>query len=373
MLDFDEGPAAGTAELRERVRALTARWRDTGRYEPRPDNWMRGFDPEFSAALAAAGLIGLTWPVEYGGAALRNVDRLAVTEELLRAGAPVAAHWMADRQIGPAVLRHGSEELRRELLPDMVAGRAVYCLGMSEPEAGSDLASVRTTATERPDGTFVLRGRKVWTTNAHRATHMYVLARTDPGERKHEGLSEFIIDMDTPGITVSPIPDIAGEHHFNEVLIDDAVVPARRIVGERGRGWSQVVEQLSFERGGPERALSSYILLAGILAGPRAADGSLDVQIGQAVARLAMLRRLAYRVARLMDNGAAPVQEAATLKLLGNTFEQDLVDLARQAHDGPLTADSLVGQALMSMPGFTIRGGAADVMLSLIARQESVA
>lgn len=373
MFDFDEGPDADAAGVRARVRALASEWCEAGRYQPRPDNWMRGFDPAFSAALAEQGLIGLTWPVEYGGAGLRNVDRMAATEELLRVGAPVAAHWMADRQIGPAVLRHGGEELRRELLPDMVAGRAVYCLGMSEPEAGSDLASVRTTATEQPDGTYLLRGRKVWTTNAHRATHIYVLARTDIGERKHDGLSEFIVDMDSPGISVSPILDIAGEHHFNEVLFEDVVIPARRMVGVRGHGWAQVVEQLSFERGGPERVLSSYVLLAGLLASPKVADGSLDVEIGRAVARLAALRRLAYRVALRMDSGVAPVQEAATLKLLGNTFEQDLVNLARNAYGGHLSADSLIGQAMMAMPGFSIRGGAADVMLSLIARQERVA
>ncbi|MFE7421094.1 acyl-CoA dehydrogenase family protein [Rhodococcus sp. NPDC057529] len=373
MLDFATGRDDAANEVRLRVRELVESWKSAGRFEPRPDNWMRGFDPEFSAALAEQGLIGLTWPVEYGGAGRRNVDRLAATEELLRAGAPVAAHWMADRQIGPAVLRHGSEELRRELLPDMLAAKSVYCLGMSEPEAGSDLAAVRTTGREAPDGTFVIRGRKVWTTNAHRASHIYVLARTDPAERKHDGLSEFIIDMTSPGISVSPIPDLAGQHHFNEVVFDDVVVPAHRIVGRRGNGWKQVVEQLSFERGGPERVLSSYPLLDQILADNKTADESFDEEIGRIVARLAVLRRLANRVARRMDEGAAPVQEAATLKLLGNGFEQDLVDLARRVSAGSVGPDTLVGQALMAMPGFTIRGGAADVMLSLIARQEVVA
>jgi acyl-CoA dehydrogenase len=370
MLDFGMREDEVTRAYRSRARATADAWREAGKYVPSPDNWMRGFDPDFSAELSRQGLVGMTWPKRYGGGGARNVDRLAVTEELLRAGAPVAAHWMADRQIGPAVLRHGSPELIGELLPGMIAARSVYCLGMSEPEAGSDLASVRTTAREHGDG-YLLRGRKVWTTGAHRATHMYVLARTDRGERKYDGLSEFVLDMDSPGVYVEPIPDIAGEHHFNEVTFDDVPVPARRLIGERGRGWAQVVEQLSFERGGPERFLSSYPLMAGIVGHPHAAGGGHDERIGSMVARLGALRRLARHVAALMDEGKAPVRESATLKLLGNAFELDLVDLARTVHGGPVPLGSMIGGAIVAMPGFGIRGGAADVLLSLIARQEA--
>src|SRR5438067_12256745 len=229
--------------LRQQVRDLTGRWRAEGRYTPGSDSWVRGFDLEFSRELAELGLIGLSWPAEYGGAGLSNVARLAVTEELLRAGAPVAAHWMGDRQIGPSVIRHGSARLRQEILPGIISADFVFCLGMSEPDAGSDLASVRTLAT-RTEGGWRVDGRKIWTSGAHRATHAYLLARTERGEKKHHGLTEFIVDMDTRGITVSPIVDLTGEHHFNEVSFEDVFVPDHRVLGEVGNGWRQVVGQL---------------------------------------------------------------------------------------------------------------------------------
>lgn len=369
-------PVTGSAvaDLRRQVRDLTTQWRVQGRYTPRSDNWMRGFAPDFSRELARRGLLGLAWPTEYG-AGLGQVARLAVTEELLRAGAPVAAHWIGERQIGPAVLRYGSPELRAEILPLIARAEAVFCLGMSEPEAGSDLAAVRTTAEAVPGG-WTVDGRKMWTTGAHHATHVYLLARTARTERKQHGLTEFVVDMDTAGIQVTPIVDLAGEHHFNEITFSDVHVPAHRLLGTVGQGWRQVVEQLSFERGGPERVLSTYPLLARCveaLAGDPPHAGDLCIDLGRLTARLATLRRLALQVARLVDEGQAPTVEAATLKYLGNAFENDVVDFARRVcrriPDPALRA--AFDQALLASPGFTIRGGAADVLLSLIAKQET--
>ena len=258
-------------DLRRVVRDLVGAWDFT----PRCDAWMRGYDPAFSAELARRGLIGMTWPKEAGGSGRSNVARLVVTEELLRAGAPVAAHWIADRQIGPAILRNGSPALRAEILPGIAAGQLTFCLGMSEPDSGSDLASVRTRAVRDVDRDgWRLTGRKIWTTLAHRATHAYVLARTgsDTGEAgkadrgdktdKHDGLTEFVVDMSAPGVSVRPLEDLGGEHHFNEVTFDDVFVPAGRVIGAEGAGWKQVTEQLSFERGGMERVLSTYPLFA---------------------------------------------------------------------------------------------------------------
>jgi alkylation response protein AidB-like acyl-CoA dehydrogenase len=360
--------------LRRDVRDLIARWRAENRFVPSSDNWLRGFDPAFSKELARLGLIGLTWPVEYGGGGLSNVARLAVAEELLRAGAPVAAHWIADRQIGPSVLRHGSERLRREILPGIVSADLVFCLGMSEPEAGSDLASVRTFAAA-VDGGWLIRGHKTWTSGAHHATHCYVLARTEPAEQKHVGLSEFIVDMDSPGITVSAIVDLTGEHHFNEVLFDDVFVPEHRVLGELGNGWRQVIEQLSFERGGPERILSSYPLLAevvGAVAAPPngdAPDVDVLVELGELTARLGALRGLSLQIAESLDRGAVPVQQSATLKYLGNAFEADVIEFARKVMPGA-ARDSAFGHSLLTSPGYPIRGGAAEVLLSLIANAE---
>ncbi|GAA4883125.1 acyl-CoA dehydrogenase family protein [Saccharopolyspora cebuensis] len=355
-------------ELRDQVRELCRTWRDAGRYRPRPDAWLRSFDPEFSRELAARGWIGMTWPREVGGAGRSHLARLVVTEELLRAGAPVAAHWIGDRQIGPSILRHGTPRLRAEILPGIVAADHVFCLGMSEPDAGSDLAAVRTTAAP-VDGGWSVTGRKIWTSHAHRATHAYLLARTGREADKHAGLTEFVVDMSAPGVAVSPIVDMAGSHHFNEVVLDEVFVPGHRVIGEVGQGWRQVTEQLAHERGGPERVLSTYPVLAGLL---ETADDTAAAEIGELIARLAGLRALCVRVAEELDAGRAPVRAAATLKYLGTAFERDVLDVARRAAGGdPVAPDSPLGEALLASPGFGIRGGASEVLLSLLAKEEA--
>ncbi|WP_425839956.1 acyl-CoA dehydrogenase family protein [Streptomyces fractus] len=371
---MDTSPTTDTcADLRGQVRELTAQWRSDGRYTPRSDSWLRSFDLDFSKELAARGLVAMTYPKHLGGGGRTHVERLAVTEELLRAGAPVAAHWIGDRQIGPAVLRHGTSALQEEIVPQIAAGEAVFCLGMSEPEAGSDLAAVRTTATRTADG-WRIDGHKIWTSQAHRATHIYLLARSEWSEDRHHGLTEFIVDMDSPGLTVSPIRDLSGEHHFNEVHFDGVSVPSGRVIGAEGGAWRQVIEQLSFERGGAERVLSSYPALVALLDEAVSHDGDRELYgvLGGLVARLAVLRRLCFEVALAMDAGRAPVSQSAALKYLGNAFERDAIEALRRTelYREP-TPDSVFGQALLASPGFGLRGGSAEVLLSLIARQET--
>lgn len=355
-------------ELRREVRTLCQRWQDAGNYQPRPDAWLRSFNLPFSKQLAERGWLGMTWPSSVGGAEESNLARLVVTEELLRAGAPVAAHWIGDRQIGPSILRHGSPELQQELLPGIAAGQFVFCLGMSEPDAGSDLAAVRTTATRVPGG-WSLRGRKIWTSHAHRATHAYVLARTEQSEDKHSGLTEFVIDINATGVSVSPIIDMGGSHHFNEVLFEDVFVPEDRVIGTIGAGWQQVTEQLAYERGGPERVLSTYPVLQQLL---ESAGPELSTDIGELVARLAALRALCVQVAEALDAGQAPVRAAATLKYLGTAFERDVLECARRTTGSGLIApDSKLGEAILASPGFSIRGGSSEVLLSVLAKHEA--
>ncbi len=355
--------------LRAEVADLCDDWLRAGRYQPRNDCWVRSFDPEFSAEMGRRRLIGISWPTTFGGRGLSQTARLAVAEELLRRGAPVAAHWTADRQIGPAVLRYGTDLLKEKLLPEITAGRAVCSLGMSEPEAGSDLASVRTRATE-VEGGFIIDGQKVWTSFAHRATHLYVLARTDPRGEGNGGLTEFVLDMTSPGISTSPILDMAGEHHFNEVFLDGVFVPDTAVLGTRGDGWRQAVQQLSLERGGPERFLSTYPLLASSLERARGAR-SLEA-VGSLAAELFALRAMAADVAASLDRGDPAVDRAATLKLVGSEFEAAVLETARSVGiQDDLEHGDEYRRTLLSSPGFAIRGGAADVLLHILSRSVS--
>jgi alkylation response protein AidB-like acyl-CoA dehydrogenase len=363
-------------ELRAAVRALTEEWQAAGRFEPCCDAWLRASDRDFTRELAARGWIGMTWPAGLGGAERSNVERMVVTEELLRAGAPVAAHWIADRQIGPAILRYGDRALQEEFLPQIASGEATFCLCMSETEAGSDLAAVRTRAHRDGNG-WRLTGAKIWTSHAHDSEYGYVLARTGEGESKHVGLTELIVDMRADGVEVRPILDLEGQHHFNEVFFEDVAIPARWTLGEVGRGWEQVTAQLAFERGGPERLLSTYPLLAAFVDWcSERDDPAADEAVGVLAARLHALRRLAFGVALAMDDGEAPITQAAMLKQAGTAFEQEVAEVVRHVTgiEPDTTADGLVrllGQALLAGPGFTIRGGSSEVLLGVIARAEA--
>ena len=370
-------PATAPAELRElraAVHDFVEGERAAGVFEPACDAWMRSYDRTFSQRLAANGWLGITWPAEHGGGGRSHTARLVVTEELLRAGAPVAAHWIAERQIGPAILRYGSDELKHELLAPIAAGDVTFCLGMSEPEAGSDLAAVRTTA--RPDGDgFRVTGAKIWTTIAHHAEFAYVLACTNEQAPKDARLTELVVDMQAPGVEVRPIYDLAGEHHFNEVLFDDVPVPARRVIGEVGRGWEQVTAQLAFERGGPERFLSTYPLLDALVRFAADGDGgeAASERVGELSGRLRGLRALNWRIAELMDAGVAPIAPAAMLKILGTRFEQDVVELGRwllELEPDPTAGGigAMLADAQVALPGISLRGGATEILAGIVAR-----
>ncbi|QLL07577.1 acyl-CoA dehydrogenase family protein [Mycobacterium vicinigordonae] len=370
MSTTDTGSPRTIAQLRTAVRDLTDQWLAEGRYTPRSDCWLRSFNLQFSRELADRRLIGLTLPAEFGGGGQDARSRLVVTEELLRAGAPVAAHWIGDRQIGPTILRYGNRDLQCEILPGIVKAEIVFCLGMSEPEAGSDLAAVRTAA-RKVVGGWRINGRKTWTSHAHHATHSYVLARTDAAGRKHDGLTEFIVDMAADGVEVQPIWDMSDEHHFNEVTFTEVFVPEHRLIGTAGRGWRQVVEQLSFERGGPERVLSTYPLLREVITHLRHThDTRFDTELGKLVARLSTLRRQCWEIAEALDAGRAPVTEAAMVKQQGTSFEIDVIEFARRAACGSANHDA-IARALLAAPGFSIRGGSSDVLLSIVANSEA--
>ena len=399
------------AQLRSAVRAFL----HGQRFQPHCHAWMTGFDPEFSRALGAQGWIGMTWPPEYGGDRPEH-DRLVVIEELLAAGAPVAAHWIADRQTGPALLRYGSPEQCRRYLPPITRGECFFAIGMSEPDSGSDLASIRTAATATADG-WRVTGRKVWTGHAHQADYLLALVRTAPRDsgQRHAGLSQLIIDLSAPGVTVRPLRSLDGGYHFNEVTLDDVPVPRDALLGREGSGWEQVTSELAYERSGPERFLSTAPLLRE-LARRRAGQG--DRQIGALIAELQTLRTLSAMIAdalegaalqhgaagsraaqdgaadhgtadhgtadhRVADHGAAqpaaaraaPAREAAMVKDLGTRFELKVIDVARELLDTEPAADSpdplarLLAEAILHGPEGTLRGGTTEILRGIVSRQ----
>jgi len=360
--------------LRGEVRAFLA---DQGAHWSlldRAHSWTQ-FDRDFSRAVGARGWIGMTWPKEYGGHQRSALERYVVLEEMLVAGAPVGAHWFGDRQSGPLLLKAGTEAQRRAILPRIATGELAFCIGLSEPDSGSDLASLRTRATRVADG-WQLDGTKVWTTNAHRCDYMIALVRTSPvveGTARQSGLSQFLVDLTLPGISIKPIADLTGEAHFNEVHFDGVVVGADAMIGGEGEGWAQANAELAYERSGPDRYLSAFPVVQPAL-DRLGADKGNDIAIGRLVARYATLRGMSLSVAGMLEQGMAPLQEAALVKDLGVDLEQEtpalLCDLLEVGPDLP--GDGGLEDALAFLtqvaPAFSLRGGTREIMRGMTAR-----
>jgi acyl-CoA dehydrogenase len=365
------------AQLRAEVRAFLDEERAAAAWSPRADVWLSGWDERFTKELGRRGWLGMTIPVEYGGKGATPLDRYVVTEELLAAGAPVAAHWVADRQIGPTLMRFGTEVQRQKFLPGIARGEVYFGIGMSEPDSGSDLASVRTKA-EKVDGGWELTGTKVWTSGAHHAHAFFALARSAPkdDQNRHAGLSQFIVDLHAPGVQIRPIPLLTGAHHFNEVVFDHVFIPDDMVLGEIGSGWHQVTSELAFERSGPERFLSTYPLLTALVgelaAGP--VDAGTRRELGALVSRVWALRRMSLAIAGALESGEAPELAAAVVKDLGTRYENEVVDAARLLVDTPPDPGApdgfarLLADAIQHAPGFTLRGGTNEVLRGIVAR-----
>jgi alkylation response protein AidB-like acyl-CoA dehydrogenase len=370
--DLPDTPPESEA-LRAELRAFLA---DAGReWSPatRARSWM-GFDRGFSRAVGERGWIGMAWPKKYGGRERSSLERIVVLEEMLAVGAPVGAHWIGDRQSGPLILRLGTEEQRLRILPGIARGELAFCIGLSEPDAGSDLASLRTKADRTSDG-WVLNGRKIWTTFAHKSDYMIALVRTSPapeGGSRHAGLSQFLVDLTLPGITIRPIRDLAGEESFNEVTFDDVGLRPDDLLGQEGAGWAQATSELGFERSGPDRYLSSFpALTAGIDALNAAPQPGAEVTIGRMVSRLATLRGMSLSVGGMLERGESPQVEAALVKDAGNLFEQALPEHLRNLLDpGDASPElrGMLGVLAQLAPTFSLRGGTREILRGIIAR-----
>lgn len=376
MLQFDRVELDSESDaLRHHVREFIA---DNKDHLPQPNSdFVTGHDAEFSRKLGAKGWIGMTWPAQYGGGENSNFARLVVTEELLAAGAPVSAHWIADRQSGPLLLRFGTEQQRQQYLPGIASGESYFSIGMSEPDTGSDLASVRTTATAEGDA-YRINGTKIWTTDAHRNHYMICLVRTEPAtENRHAGLSQIIVDLKNDGAQVRPIANMAGGEDFNEVVFDNVLVPKDRVVGEPGNGWAQVTSELAYERSGPERFLSAYrvfVELVRICGGEPTPEQS--AAIGRIASHFMTLRRMSISVAGMLEQGKDVVVEAALVKELGNNFEKLLPEIARtvapdlslENPDAQRLFRQTFEETMLLSPSFTLRGGTREILRGVIAR-----
>lgn len=371
-------------EFRQEVRDFLEEEIKQGAFEPSCDAWIQGQSPEFTKKVARKGWIGLTWPEEYGGQGRNNIDRLILTEEMLRYGAPAACHWFADRQIGGTIIAFGTEEQKKELLPKILRGEAYIGLGMSEPEAGSDLASLQTRAVENGDD-YIIDGQKMWTSCAKFMNYIYLVARTDPEAPKQRGISEFIIDTSLPGITITPTIDITGSEAWAEVFFDNVRVPNRCLIGQKNRGFSQVLNQLDYERAGPERLMGNYPLFTAIIqftketkrsGKPMSQNTLIRHKLAQLQIEFEVGRLLIYRVVLVMDEGRAPNVEASMAKAYSTTFEQHLASTSIEILGlyGQLTADSklvpILGMAphsYLGSKGYSLQAGTSEVLRNIIA------
>ncbi|MGE0153483.1 MAG: acyl-CoA dehydrogenase family protein [Reyranellaceae bacterium] len=363
-------------ERRKQVREFLRDELQHGRFTPQCDCWFKGFDSGFSRRAGAAGLLGITWPKQYGGQEGSPLERFVVTEELLAAGAPVSAHWVSERQMGPSILRFGTPEQKAELLPRIVRGELVIGAGYSEPDVGSDLASVRTRA-ERVSGGWLIDGTKVWTTNGHHAHYMFVLCRTASSDgNKREGLSMLIVELPAKGVTIRPIPLLTGAHHFNETVLERVFVPDSMVLGQPGEGWRIITSELVFERSGPERFMSTFPLLVELVRQVQKAPANdrTRTAIGELVARFTALRTMSISIATALEEGRLPNVEAALVKDMGTRFESEVAEWARLIRPVQPSLGSedhyndLMAQAITHSPSFTLRGGSNEVLRGIVAR-----
>jgi alkylation response protein AidB-like acyl-CoA dehydrogenase len=365
-------------KLRQEVRTFLAEEISAGTFSPQRAQKSDDTDaPGFSRRVGARGWIGMTWPKKYGGHERSFLERYVVTEEMRVANAPVRRFFVADRQSGPVLIRYANERIKMDILPRICRGEVCFAIGMSEPNSGSDLFAARTKAT-KTDGGWLINGTKIWTTSAHVADYMLGIFRTSAPtkENRRHGLTQFLVDMKTPGITVNPIGQISGQSEFNEVVFEDAFMPDDYVLGEIDGAWKQATSELAYERSGPERFLETYYVLTELVRalGPepdlRGAEG-----IGRLVAQLHTLRRMSVSVAGMLQAGKEPVVEAAIVKDIGTIWEQQLPHRVRNLaafvepdvsnHE---TLESQLDFAMKIAPKLTLQGGTTEVLRGIIAR-----
>ncbi|MFA5662601.1 acyl-CoA dehydrogenase family protein [Castellaniella sp.] len=363
--------------LRGEVRAFLHEEMSAGTFDPDfpTEDW--DVCRKFARKVAARGWIGMCWPKAYGGQERSFLERYVVNEEMQAHHAPNTFYFTADRQSGPTLIKYASERIKAEVLPKIIAGEASFCIGMSEPDSGSDLFAAKCKAV-RTDGGWKIQGTKIWTTNAHRADYMIGLFRTSPSlpENHRHGLTSFLVDMRASGIQCNPIRQMSGIHDFNEVVFDEVFVPEDQLIGEVDGAWKQATTELAYERSGPERFLETLTVLRALIDLDRAEPvPQVSESVGRLVAELHSLRRMSVSVAGMLEAGREPAVEAAIVKDLGTAWEQDLpqrvrlaVARASQGSAAYRRFEDILQYCTRIAPKLTVQGGANEVLRGIIAR-----
>jgi alkylation response protein AidB-like acyl-CoA dehydrogenase len=381
---MDFGFTKEQESLRHEVRDFLETKVTDGEFQVKSNGWVEGHSQRFSKDMSGKGWIGMTWPKEYGGHDRSYIDRAIVMEEMLTYQAPIGFHFLADRQVGPAIIHFGNDEQKKTYLPKIINADISIAIGLSEPNAGSDLVSVKTTAIEQGDF-YVINGQKVWTTGGHRVDYIWLLVRTDLNAPKHKALSEFIVDMKTPGITVRPIINMAGVHSFNEIFFEDVKVPKENLVGPKNRGFYQLMAQVDYERAGLERLMQNYPLFKNLVeyvkkekrnGNPLSKDPFIRNKLAELEVEYQVGRLFCYQVAWTLSQGRIPNYEAALCKAFCTQFEQRLSDAATRVLG--LYGQLMPGSKYAPMDGdaadsylwsvsYTIQGGTLEVLKNIVA------
>ncbi|MDG1267077.1 MAG: acyl-CoA dehydrogenase family protein [Ilumatobacter sp.] len=351
-------------QVKLRMHARTVAANAVEQYGRHNDSWINGFSKGFAKEMAAHGWIGMTWPTEYGGGGRPDIDRLIVGEELIAAGAPVAAMWFADRQMGPTLINYGTADQQAEFLPGILSGDTTWCIGMSEPDSGSDLASLATSAVRVGDD-FIINGQKIWTSFGESADYCYLICRTDVSGPPHRGISEVIVPMDTPGIEVRPITDMTTNRHFCEVWFSDVRVSAANLVGVEGSAFKQTMAQLEHERGGIDRLVSNRALYE--LArehvdrtDPVTRQEMAKIETGYTLGRILVTREVLRQ---------APRGFSAATKCFCTEHEQAVASFVARALGAEAMLWNGVGRGLAYDPAYTIMGGTSDIMRNILGER----
>jgi alkylation response protein AidB-like acyl-CoA dehydrogenase len=359
-MDFEWTPEQEA--LREQAREVAAG--AVARFGRHNDSWINGYSKEFSLELGTLGWIGLTWPTEFGGGGRPPIDRFIIAEQLIAAGAPIAASWFADRQMGPTLIRYGRPDQQAEFLPKILSGETTWCIGMSEPDAGSDLAGL-TTSARRDGDDWIINGQKIWTSFGAVSDYCYLICRTSSDGPPHRGISEIIVPMDSPGIEVRRITDMTTNQHFCEVFFTDVRVPAVNLVGTEGGAFKQTMAQLEHERGGIDRLLSNHALY--LIARERA--DVADPVVRQKIATL----EIKYRIGRILVAREvlkqAPAGFSAATKCFCTEHEWDVAQFVAETLGAEATLWNEITQGLAYAPGYTIMGGTSNVMRNILGER----